>query len=62
METFQRSSALLNIKYNCAALFLRQMHWLFMYASNIFSYRKLFKTQSELFYLEKTEFTEHPTE
>ena len=38
LEKFQRSSALPNIKYNCAILFLCEMYWSFVYASKyIFS-------------------------
>ena len=32
LETFQCRSALPNIKYNCAVLFLRQVYYLFNYA------------------------------
>ena len=38
LEKFQCSSALPNIKYNCAILFLCEMYWSFVYASKyIFS-------------------------
>ena len=39
LEKFQRSSALPYIKNNCAVLFLKQMYWLFIYASKYFSHR-----------------------
>ena len=32
LQNFQRRSALPNIKYNCAVLFLRQVYYLFNYA------------------------------
>ena len=39
LEKFQCSSALPNIKYNCAVLFWCQLCWIFIYASKyIFSY------------------------
>ena len=31
LEKFQRSSALPNIKYNCAVLFWSQLYWRFIY-------------------------------
>ena len=57
------STALSGIKYNCAVLFLRQMYWLFMYASkHIFSPRLKNQTcENFLISLKKTEFTELPT-
>ena len=62
LENFQCSSALLtllNIKYNCAVLFLSQLCWLFIYASkNISSLTSILKP-SQIFFvisLKKTEF------
>ena len=31
LEKFQHSSALPNIKYNCALLFWSQLYWVFIY-------------------------------
>ena len=43
------SSALPNIECNCSIVFLRQMYWLFIYASKyIFSQTTIAKSQSEL--------------
>ena len=36
LENFQHSSALPNFKYNYAVLFLKEMYWLFIYASKCF--------------------------
>ena len=36
LEKFQCSSALPNLKYNCAVLFLKEIYWLFIYASKYF--------------------------
>ena len=36
LEKFQHSLALPNLKYICAVLFLKEMYWLFIYASKYF--------------------------
>ena len=50
MEKFQCSSALLNIKYNCAVLFLKVMYWLFIYASKYFLIDRHYKTLDRIYW------------
>ena len=52
LEKFQRSSALLNIKYNCAVLFWSQLYWVFIYDSKyIFSQTPMLKYEQKLLIL-----------
>ena len=49
MDKLQHRSALPNMKYNCAILFLNQRYWLFMYdAKYIFPQTSFVKPQSEI--------------
>ena len=49
-EKFQCCSALPNIKYKFTILCLYRMYWLFIYFSNIFSYRPSLKNLVRIFW------------